>query len=199
MSNLTINRDNAIKAYNSADASQRKLLETLFGADTFKSLDITERIKTFKDAYECIENNIHDAFTVEQAEMLEQYDAIINDFTDDKDLLTYLKLRIITTALNEGWEPKFTEDEQRWYPWFEFFTKSELNNMSDEQRGRVVGRAYHNSNANGGLAFANAYNASSGSNVYHGSRLAFKTRKLAEYAGRQFVALYADFVFPEKA
>ena len=41
--------------------------------------------------------------------------------------------------------------------------------------GRVVGRANNNANANGGLVYANANNASSNSNTNYGSRLTFKT------------------------
>ena len=40
--------------------------------------------------------------------------------------------------------------------------------------GRVVGRANNNANANGGLVYANANNASSNSNTNYGSRLTLK-------------------------
>lgn len=199
--NLTINRDNALAAYKIADKSQQTLLEALFGADTFKQIterpkDVRERVKTFEDA--CNELG-------EQHQFVLLYNVFINEFAVtkhaecDNDVLVYLKLRIITAALNEGWEPQFTEDEYRYYPWFELFTQSELDDMSDDEKGRVVGRASYSSYANGGLAFAVAFNASSVSYGNSGSRLAFRTRELAEYAGRQFVELYADFVFPEKA
>lgn len=195
--NLTISRDNALKAYKSADKSQKYLLELLFGADTFKQpQDVRERIKTFKDA--CNElGEDHPFVKLYNLYVVTVKKGAMRD--TDKDVFIYLKLRIITAALNEGWEPQFTEDECRYYPWFEFFTQSELNAMSDDEKGRVVGRASHNSYASGGLVFASANNASSISNGSVGSRLAFKTRELAEYAGRQFVELYADFVFPEKA
>lgn len=194
--NLTISRENALAAYDNTDANGRELLEHLFGKELFVKKDITERVKTFEDA--C-------AVLGDENQFVLLYNVFINEFSvtkhiqSDKDVLTYLKLRIITAALNEGWEPQFTEDECRYYPWFEFFTQSELNEMSDDEKGRVVGRASSNSSAYGGLAYAYAVSASSNSYGYVGSRLAFKTRELAEYAGRQFVELYADFVFPEKA
>lgn len=189
--NLTISRENALAAYDNTDANGRELLEHLFGKELFVKKDITERVKTFEDAMEALgQGNT----------LVEEYIAVRDKLrTDAGDLITYLKLRIITAALNEGWEPQFTEDECRYYPWFEFFTQSELNEMSDDEKGRVVGRASGSSSAYGGLAYANAFGASSFSYGYFGSRLAFKTRELAEYAGRQFVELYADFVFPEKA
>lgn len=193
--NLTISRENALAAYDNTDDNGRELLEHLFGKELFAKKDITERVKTFDDA--CNELG-------EDNPLVEQYRKTSSLFKGKwastfTDILDYLKLRIITAALNEGWEPQFTEDECRYYPWFEFFTQSELNEMSDDEKCRVVGRAYYNSNAFGGLACAIAYNASSNSFGSNGSRLAFKTRELAEYAGRQFVELYADFVFPEKA
>ncbi len=194
--NLTISRENALAAYDNTDANGRELLEHLFGKELFVKKDITERVKTFEDA--C-------AVLGDENQFVLLYNVFINEFSitkhiqSDKDVLTYLKLRIITAALNEGWEPQFTEDECRYYPWFEFFTQSELNEMSDDEKGRVVGRAFSNSGAGGGLAYADASYASSYSSGFSGSRLAFKTRELAEYAGRQFVELYADFVFPEKA
>lgn len=194
--NLTISRENALAAYDNTDANGRELLEHLFGKELFVKKDITERVKTFEDA--C-------AVLGDENQFVLLYNVFINEFSvtkhiqSDKDVLTYLKLRIITAALNEGWEPQFTEDECRYYPWFEFFTQSELNEMSDDEKCRVVGRASYSSGAYGGLAYANAFSASSGSGGGGGSRLAFKTRELAEYAGRQFVELYADFVFPEKA
>lgn len=189
--NLTISRENALAAYDNTDDAGRKLLEHLFGKEIFK--DITERVKTFADACKVLGS---------KHPYVEQYVATEAAFRGEKktgDFLSYLKLRIITAALNEGWEPQFTEDEYRYYPWFALFTQKEIDKMSDDDKSRVVGRAYNNSGAYGGLAYAVAAYASSYSNGYYGSRLAFRTRELADYAGRQFVELYADFVFPEKA
>lgn len=195
--NLTISRDNALKAYKSADKSQKYLLELLFGADTFKQpQDVRERIKTFEDA--CNELGEEHPFVL-LYNVFDEEIASHSMHDSDKDVVIYLKLRIITAALNEGWEPQFTEDEYRYYPWFALFTQKEIDEMSDDDKSRVVGRASVSSNAFGGLAYANAVSASSFSFGYNGSRLAFRTRELADYAGRQFVELYADFVFPEKA
>ena len=192
--NLIISRDNALKAYKSADKSQKYLLELLFGADTFKQLqDVRERIKTFDDA--CNELGEEHPFVL-LYNVFDEEIASQSMHDSDKDVIIYLKLRIINAALNECWEPQFTKDESRYYPYFRFFTERELNQI----KGRVVGRAYHNSSAYVGLAYAGESDASSYSGGFSsGSRLAFKTRELAEYAGRQFVELYADFVFPEKA
>lgn len=184
--NLEISRENAIAAYDNTDARGRELLENLFGKDIFVKKDITERVKTFEDAREALGD---------EHPLVKEYWGVVNvDLDITQDLIAYLKLRIITAALNEGWEPQFTEDECRHYPWFEFFTQSELNEMSGDDKSRVVGRASSSSDALGGLACAGAYFATSYSGGNYGSRLAFKTRELAKYAGRQFVELYADFI-----
>lgn len=67
---------------------------------------ITERIKTFEDAVEWCKKNrkdkiLHEWFIVGPS---------------SRDLEAYLKLRIITIALNEGWEP--TEDSCRYTGYF---------------------------------------------------------------------------------
>lgn len=66
--------------------------------------------------------------------------------------------------------------------------------MSNDDKSRLVGRAFYISVAGGGLAYAYAYNASSNSNGDFGSRLAFKSEELAEYAGNQFIEIFADFM-----
>ena len=156
---------------------------------------VTERIKTFEDACnELGEDNL----------MVRVYQTLIARAgkTEQslaewmgKDVVAFLKLRIITEALNEGWHPKFTEDEYRYYPWFYIYTKEEYDNFSEEEKRRCVGRAGSGANANGGLVYSSANDASSYSNTYIGVRLAFSTRELAEYAGKQFIDIWADFVF----
>lgn len=117
-----------------------------------------------------------------------------------KDLCAYLQLRIITLALNEGWEPEFTKGEYRWYAWYDFFTKEEYDNMTDAEKAncRVVGRAGGNAYAYGGLVCSSASNVSSYSSTGDGSRLAFKSEELAEYAAKQFIDIYADYCFVQE-
>ena len=114
----------------------------------------------------------------------------------EKDILAYLKLRIITAAINDGWEPKFTNDEKRWFPWFFIYTAEELKELSDDERKRVVGRAYYYASSVGGLVSSCAVGASSGSSTGGGVRLAFESEEKAVYAGRKFIAVYADYLLP---
>ena len=148
---------------------------------------VTERIKTFEDA--CNELG-------EDHPMVSVYDALVSRANGEqslaewmgKDVVAFLKLRIITEALNEGWHPKFTEDEYRYYPWFYIYTKEEYDNFSEDEKRRCVGRAVSNANANGGLVFSLTY-------PQCGIRFAFSTKELAEYAGKQFIDIWANLVF----
>ena len=114
----------------------------------------------------------------------------------EKDVLAYLKLRIVTAAINDGWEPKFSNGEKRWFPWFYIYTAEELKELSDEERKRVVGRAGGNANSFGGLVYSYAGIASSYSSTAAGVRLAFESEEKADYAGLKFLALYADYLLP---
>ena len=137
-----------------------------------KPQDVTERIKTFADA--CRELGSDHPF-------VKAYDGYVSHIhqhdMNDYDLVAYLQLRIITAALNEGWEPQFTKGERRWYFWYDLITKEQYDKLSAEDRSRVVGRGGNNANANYGLVYANANNASSNSNTNNGSRLTFKRNK----------------------
>lgn len=152
-----------------------------------KPQNVMERVKTFKDS--CNELGIeHDKWVQDK-----------KDLGLEADVIAYLKLRIIAAALNEGWKPQFTTDEYRYFPWFYLYTQSEIDEMSEEEKSRVVYRSSYNAYASGGVAYAHASHDSSVTFTYVGSRLAFKTRELAEYAGRQFVEIWADYVFkPEE-
>lgn len=163
-----------------------------------KPQDVTERVKTFVDAM----NELGDNHPFVKA-----WKAIAQTATKENpliqtyghDTVAYLKLRIITAALNEGWEPQFATDEWRYFPLFVLYTQEEINEMSEENKSRVVLRSYSVSGTYGGVAYVNAYYDYSNSYSVIGSRLTFKTRDLAEYAGKQFSDIYADFVFnPEE-
>lgn len=88
----------------------------------------------------------------------------------EKDI-AYLQIRTITKALNEGWKADiYDSTTERWYPWF-------------------------NPNGNSS-SFAFRDSCCANSSVYAGSGagLCFKNKKLATYAGKQFVALYKQFI-----
>ena len=79
----------------------------------------------------------------------------------------FAKLCIIARALNEGWQPNWKDSsEYKYYPWFDLSSGS-------------------------GLSFSDCVDWGSRSAV--GSRLCFKSRELAEYAGKKFKKLYEQY------
>lgn len=190
--NIEIKKQNIINAYCNGNDEQKAFLVNLFGndiAEEAKPKNIMERVRTFEDACRTLGEE-HPMVLAYQNTKIH-----ITDYFGTDDVIAYLKLRIICAALNEGWEPKFTTDEYRWFPWFELFTQHELDDMSEEQRSRVVARSDNGANASGGVAYASAYYAASHEYSYYCSRLAFKSKELAEYCGKQFIDIWADFVF----
>lgn len=154
-----------------------------------------ERIKTFEDA--CNELGEHHPLVVNYTNMLSV--ATREEFMTGgwgADFVAYAKLRIITAALNEGWEPKFTEDEERWYPWHIFWTEEELANKSEEWKDGhqlLLWGGAANDGAYAGLAYACSYGAFSDTDANCGSRLACKTEAVADFCGRQFIQIWSEF------
>lgn len=190
---IEIDKSKLMEAYKTANDEQKEILVNLYGKEVFKPADVRERIKTFEDACRELDSRCEDNHP-----LVSEFEALQGYFCENdnlsKDVLAYLQLRIICAALNEGWEPTFANEEYRWYPWFVVYTKEELDHMSEEKRRRVVGRSNNSANAIGGLVCADAGSASSSSGTDGGSRLAFKSEELADYAGKQFIKIYADFV-----
>lgn len=146
---------------------------------------VTERIKTFEDAR-------HELGSAHP--LVEEYETITCRCGGlSTDILAYMKLRIVTASLNEGWEPQFTKDERRYFPCFILYTQEEIEDMDEDEKSRVIYRSGNNASEFGGVAFAGVNNGASYANI--GSRLAFKSRELALYAGKQFIELYADLNF----
>lgn len=187
---------NILAAYDVADENGKKMLCALFPdvlSQTTEVTDnrpVTERIKTFEDA--C--NALGEAHALVLHYAL--YEQEMNgNYVDMGDITAYLKLRIVVAALNEGWAPDWgNKDEYKWYPWFYILTEEEYKNLDEDKRCRVVGRANYNAHAYGGLVYAHAGGVSTFSNASYGSRLAFKSEELAEYAGEQFGELWASFL-----
>lgn len=136
--NIEIKKQNIINAYRNGNDEQKAFLVNLFGndiAEEAKPKNIMERVRTFEDACRTLGEE-HPMVLAYQNTKIH-----ITDYFGTDDVIAYLKLRIICAALNEGWEPKFTTDEYRWFTWFELFTQQELDDMSEEQRSRVVARS----------------------------------------------------------
>ena len=177
---------------NEASSEQKQLLELIFGKEQLKPkkpANVMERVRTFADA--CAELGSDNSLV----EAYNNFMDLCDDEEANSDVIAYLQLRIIVAALNEGWQPKFVPGEYRYYPWYYLYTKEEIEDMDDDDKQRVVGRACSNALAYGGLVCVFADGASSDSSSNDGARLAYCSEALAEYAGKQFAAIYAKFIF----
>lgn len=192
--NIDFTQEQLVAFYRSTSADGRKAVKEALGEKFSEILPATERVKTYEDAVnELGEDN---PIVVAASTASWRFPEAVN-----KDLVAYMKLRVIVAALNDGWKPQFVPGEQRWYPWYELISKEDYEAMSDDekQERRCVGRSYSSAYAFGVLVFSYAVSASSVSFAVVGSRLAFKTEALAEYAGKQFAELFADFCFIPKS
>lgn len=159
MQKLEVTKESAVAAYANATKEVKALLETLFGKEIFTPVKITDRVKTFEDAAEII------GITVNQR--------ILIDYNGTDSIMlgaqAMAKLSIIAKALNEGWEPDWTNDnEYKYYPYFNKYKA--------------------------GFGFSSDVTAYWRAHTSCGSRLCFKTRELAEYAGKQFLKEYNQFL-----
>lgn len=180
------------RVFDEANDNVRNCILNLF-PQIKEDLQITDRVKTFEDA--CRELGEDHPFVLAY-QNTNLRDPEVAD--DNKDVLAYLKLRIITAALNEGWTPQLVEDERRYYPFFHICSEEEIICMSEEEKSRVVYRSSYSVYAYGGVSYAYAGSDSAVVTASIGSWLAFKTKELAEYAGKQFIDLWADFCLTKK-
>ena len=189
---MEINIENAKAAFNTADESVKQVLLALLPElkeETAQKADnrpITERVKTFGDACRVLGDNHQ--FVSEWS--------VVSEITNiSPDLRAFFKLRIICAALNEGWEPRFTEDEWRYYPWLLLWTEEDLSEKSEEWKTdrHLISTGDYQTEDYAGLACAGSHGAPSNADAYFGSRLCLKSDTLAVYCGKQFISLWADF------
>jgi len=129
----------------------------MFKTKVKKVINITDRIKTFDDA--CREIG-----TTE-----EKFNKLYNNYA--YDTLAYEKLKIIIKALNEGWEPDWSNDnERKWFPYF---------------KGSPFG-------------FDGTHCAFWSTASSTGSRLCLKSEELAKYCGKQFEHIYREYMMIDK-
>lgn len=186
---LNIEKEKAINAYRVGSDEQKQVLELLFGVETFRPKNVMERVKTFEDA--CRELGKDHPFVLAY-QNTNLRDPEVAD--DNKDVIAYLKLRIIAAALNEGWKPKFVKGELRYFPYFYLCSDEDISRMGEDEKSRVVYRPNYGTYENGGMAYEIAKDGSASFFATFMPLLVFKTSELAEYAGKQFVYLYADYL-----
>jgi len=98
---------------------------------------------------------------------LAEFDEKCKDLPEDER--AYIILKLLAKTLNQGWTPNWDKaSEYKYFPWFDL-------------RG-----------GSSGFRFYVCDHWGSASGV--GSRLCYKSRELAEHAGKYFVETYRDFM-----
>lgn len=186
---ISINRENVLNAYQQATDEQKTLLDNMFGKDMFKPKDIMERVKTFEDACAILGEN--------HTLVKEYWGVVYNNIVITKNLIAYLKLRIICAALNEGWEPAFDDSQYRYYPWFYIHTKKEYEELDGGKKKelRAIAMSHGRVFVDTSVVCASATITTIESGTSRSSRIALKTRELAEYCGKQFIDIWVDYLF----
>lgn len=92
---------------------------------------------------------------------------------DDEELAlnSVAKVFRINRVLNQGWKPNWNDGSAKYYPWFDMRSSA---------------------GSGSGFSFRDYYYACDSSNV--GARLVYKTRALAEFAGKTFEQEYRGFM-----
>jgi len=92
----------------------------------------------------------------------------IFDVEEDPDEIAYKKLKVIVKAINQGWAPDWSNTNQRkWWPWF---------------------------NLSSGFGFSSSLYYYGHTLTSVGSRLCFESEEKSDYAAKQFIELYKQFL-----
>lgn len=201
---IEIEKEKLQAAYKDACGGVKDAFEKLFGKDVLETakptLDDYKTIKSYEDACEVLglspilSENRNKALC---AQFPDHYDFRQNM---PKHIVALMKLEIISRALwGKNFQPKPDADgkEIYWYPWFALYTKDEVKQMSDEDRKSTLGALFGgnaNRGAYAGFGYLNANYRSSCSHAYIGFRLCQETQEKAEYFGRQFIELWAEYI-----
>ena len=144
------------------------------------SLDDYKSIKTYEDACEALGEEP------------------VGDLGDhvDKHIIALIKLETISRALwGKDWQPKPDPNGSKYfyYPWFALYTQSEMDSMSEEDRGALLGAgASYGARAGFGCLYANTRSSYSYASL--GFRLCQETEEKAKYFGIQFKEIWADYL-----
>jgi hypothetical protein len=84
------------------------------------------------------------------------------------DEIAYIKLKVVAQAINQGWVPDWNNTNQnKWWPWF---------------------------NLSSGFGFSYSGYGYGRASTSVGSRLCFESKEKSDYAAKQFLGLYKEFL-----
>lgn len=187
---------------NGGDERLIRLLDALTGKTATEgnrpkpSLDDYKTIQSYEDACEALDETPILSEEREKALCAQFPDHW--DYRQDmpKHIIALMKLETISRALwgrNFKPKPDGKGSQILWYPWFALYTQEEVDRMDEDQRGALLAAAANIGTA-AGFGCLLAYYRSSHSTAYIGFRLCQETEEKAEYFGKQFIKLWADYL-----
>ena len=187
---------------NGGDERMIRLLDALTGKTASEgnrpkpSLDDYKTIQSYEDACEALGENPILSEDREKALCAQFPDHW--DYRQDmpKHIVALMKLETISRALwGRNFQPQPDAEGSKWfyYPWFFLYTQEEIDRMDDDQRGALLA-AGANHGAAAGFGCTTTGNRSSHSTAYFGFRLCQENAEKAEYFGKRFIKLWADYL-----
>ena len=184
---IEVSESNLKAALEVADESTKKVLVALFGNieptdDNKLSLKDYKSIRSYEDACKALGESV-DEKTLSEAGV-------------PSHIIAQMKLELICKALWGGEVKVYPDPDGNriyWYPWFALYNQSEIDGMSDKERGCLLS-ATAGTGAIAGFGCLGALSRSSHSSAYSGFRLCLDTEEKAEYFGKQFLELWAEAI-----
>lgn len=184
---IEVSESNIKAAFEVADESTKKVLEALFGKieppdDNKPSLKDYKSIRSYTDACKALGEKVDEEK--------------LSEAGVPKHIIALMKLELVCKALWGGGVKVYSDPDGNriyWYPWFDLFNQSEIDRLSDEEKGCLLS-ANADDGAIAGFGCLDAIYRSSGSIAHSGIRLYLDTEEKAEYFGKQFLELWAEAI-----
>lgn len=200
MRKIEITLEQVMEAYKRSRCGHaKKVLEDLFGKEAcgvnVPTLDDYRTIRSYEDACKALGMPpiLNDNLKVVNR------DKIVAPCLP-KHIVALMKLETISRALwGRNFEPQPDPEGSKWYyyPFFALYTKKEIEDMSEDKRKNLRKALLGGGSRSGAYAgFGYLYSAyrSSSAGASYGFRLCQETEVKAEYFGKQFLDLWADYL-----
>lgn len=193
MKTIEVTEKEVKAAFDVAKTEEMKnVLKALFCKDEEgkPNLDDYTTIKTYEDACEAL--SVEPIFN-EPNPIMNLYGV---EYEVEPHIIALMKLETISRALwGRTWKPEPDADGTKWYyyPLFALYTQSEIDNMDEEKRGGLLSAAAAYGAA-AGFGCLDTDSRSSYANASNGFRLCQETSEKAEYFGKQFLELWAEYL-----
>lgn len=193
MKTIEVTEKEVKAAFDVAKTEEMKnVLKALFCKDEEgkPNLDDYTTIKTYEDACEAL--SVEPIFN-EPNPIMNLYGV---EYEVEPHIIALMKLETISRALwGRTWKPEPDAEGTKWYyyPLFALYTQSEIDNMDEEKRGGLLS-ATANYGATAGFGSLDTNYRSSDAAAHTGFRLCQETSEKAEYFGKQFLELWAEYL-----